>query len=47
MLGKVDESELIFIGIGDHWELCLWFWSESLLILSLLPAWVANDVSER
>ena len=47
MLGKVGESELIFVGIGRHWELCLWFCSKSLFILSPLSAWVANDVSGR
>jgi len=47
MLGKVGESELIFVGIGEHWEFRLWFWSKTLLILSPLSAWVANDVSGR
>lgn len=42
MLRKVGESELMFAGIGEHGELCLWFWSKSLLILSPLPAWVVR-----
>ena len=47
LLGKVGESKLILVGIGEHWALCLWFWSKSVLVLSPLSACMANDVSRR